>query len=408
MLEAVCGEGSKAVKQAKAIGKYVLHPAPLRLTEGRRTVSLTPRELDVLAMLLEANGEIVSKVVFMETIWHGSFVDPGNLTQTIYLIRKAMGKLPGGGEFIETVPKQGYRIAAIALAAASSLTGPINASPAEIFEKGSSPSEEHFRLLVESVEDYAIYMLDCAGRIMTWNPGIENNYGYTAGEILGHHYSVFFASEDIKAHVPDRELAKALKHGRNGGEGWRIRKNGERFWVSFVFSAMRGPTGKLLGFATVVRDLTERKKQEDAMLRMEALLRRERDRLSAAAESSMDAFFICEAVRTPEGEIEDFIFTYLNTNVEKMVSIPREVLLRGKMCELLPINRTLGLFEEYKRVVLTGKPYVAEFPVRAENVTSEWVRVQAVRLEDGVAITASDITDRRKAARGLQAAVPGV
>jgi PAS domain-containing protein len=131
------------------------------------------------------------------------------------------------------------------------------------------------------------------------------------------------------------------------------------------------------------------------MLCMEALLRRERDRLSAAAESSMDAFYICEAVRTPEGEMEDFIFTYLNTNVEKMVSIPRDVLLRGKMCELLPINRTLGLSEEYKRVVLTGKPYVAEFPIQAENVTSEWIRAQAVRLEDGVA----------KATCGLQAAV---
>lgn len=230
---------------------------------------------------------------------------------------------------------------------------------------------------------------------------------YTAEEVLGQHYSLFFAPEDIKAHVPDRLLAKALKHGRYSGEGWRIRKNGERFWVSYVFSTMRSPTGKLLGFATVVRDLTERKQHEDAMLRMEALLRRERDRLRAAAESSMDALFICEAVRTPEGEVEDFTFTYLNANVEKMVSIPRDVLLRGKMCELLPINRALGLFEEYKRVVLTGKPYVAEFPIQAENVTIEWVRVQAVRLEDGVAITASDITERRKTARGLQGADPG-
>jgi hypothetical protein len=77
------------------------------------------------------------------------------------------------------------------------------------------------------------------------------------------------------------------------------------------------------------------------------------------------------------------------------------------MCELLPINRTLGLFEEYKRVVLTGEPYVAEFPVQAENVTSEWIRVQAVRLEDGVAITASDISERRKGTYGLQAALRG-
>jgi PAS domain S-box-containing protein len=395
------------VKQGKSLGRYVLHPAPLRLNEGRRTVSLTARQLDVLAILVKANGEIVPKSTFIETIWRGSFVDPGNLTQTIYLIRKAMGKLPDGGEFIETVPQQGYRIAARALVPPPFLSGPMKLSPAEIFESGSSPSEEHFRLLVESIEDYAIYMVDCAGRVMTWNPGIENNNGYTAEEVLGQHYSVFFVPEDIRDRVPDRQLARALKHGRYSGEGWRIRRNGERFWASFVSSAMRSPTGKLLGFANVVRDSTERKRQEDAMLRMEALLRRERDRLSAAAESSMDAFFICEAVRTPEGEIEDFMFTYLNTNVEKMVSIPRDVLLRGKMCELLPINRTLGLFEEYKRVVITGKPYVAEFPIQAKNVTSEWIRVQAVRLEDGVAITASDITERRKAAPGLPGGVRG-
>jgi PAS domain-containing protein len=73
------------------------------------------------------------------------------------------------------------------------------------------------------------------GRIMTWNPGIEKNNGYTANEVLGQHYSMFFLPEDIKAHVPDRALARALKYGRYSDEGWRIRKNGERFWASFRY-----------------------------------------------------------------------------------------------------------------------------------------------------------------------------
>jgi PAS domain-containing protein len=169
---------------------------------------------------------------------------------------------------------------------------------------------------------------------------------------------------------------------------------------------MRNEAGKLLGFAKVVRDLSPNKHQEDALLRMEALLRRERDMLNAAVESILDAFFICEAVRDASGEIEDFIFTYLNSNVEKMVARPRAVLLGGRMCELLPVNRTAGYFDAYKQVVLTGHPFIAELPVQSELVNSEWVRVQAVRLGDGVAITASDITKQKQLEAELAARPP--
>jgi PAS domain S-box-containing protein len=174
-------------------------------------------------------------------------------------------------------------------------------------------------------------MLDCAGRVLTWNRGAEHNKGYSSAEVLGQHYSLFFVPEDIEAGIPDRELASAAVKGRCSGEGWRLRKNGERFWASFLITTVRSQSGKLLGYAKVIRDLTERKRQEDALRRMEAVLRRERDRLRAAAESSMDALLICEAVRGTDGDIEDFVFTYLNSNVEKMVSIPREVLIHGKM-----------------------------------------------------------------------------
>jgi diguanylate cyclase (GGDEF)-like protein len=121
----------------------------------------------------------------------------------------------------------------------------------------------------------------------------------------------------------------------------------------------------------------------------------ERDRLHGASESSMDALFICDAVRDAKGEIEDFLFTYLNDNVEKMVSIPIKVLLGTKMCEMLPVNRALGLFDRYKQVVLTGQPMAYEFSVSDKHVRISWVRVQAVKLRDGVAITASDISERK-------------
>ncbi|MGD0798441.1 MAG: diguanylate cyclase [Acidobacteriaceae bacterium] len=143
--------------------------------------------------------------------------------------------------------------------------------------------------------------------------------------------------------------------------------------------------------AATVRD----RRAHEELRRANEGLERERDRFYAATESSMDSFFMCEAVRDEMGEIDDFVFTYLNSNVEKLVAIPAKALLGRRMCEVLPINRTLGLFDRYKQVVLTGEPLAYEFPIRHKDVLSSWVRVQAVKVQDGVAITASDITPRK-------------
>ena len=261
--------------------------------------------------------------------------------------------------------------------------------------RAPSRTYDRFQLLIDSVEDYAIYMLDREGRVVTWNRGAQINKGYSSQEILGKHLRTFFVPEDVSASVPEKELEAAFLTGRSAGEGWRLRKNGERFWASFVISAMRSTEGSFLGFAKVVRDLSDRKRHEDELVAMESALRQERDRLHAAAESSMDALYICETIRAPGGEIEDFTFTYLNSNVEKMVSIPRDQLLGAKMCEILPINRTTGLFDRYKHVVATGTPLVLELPIEDSNVFSSWLRIQAVKLGDGIAITASDVTKRK-------------
>jgi PAS domain S-box-containing protein len=382
------------MKQIEVFGPYALHLQPLKLMEGHRTLNLSHKKLEVLALIVKARGKTVPKEAFLQKVWQESFVEEGNLTQTIFMLRKTLGKLPDGGEFIETIPRKGYRLAAHAVGKhfkRSEITGERRSASTQISE------EEQFRLLVDSIQDYAIYMLDHAGRVATWNAGAENNTGYSRDEVIGQHFSMFFVPEDIESRVPDREISNAARKGRCIGEGWRIKKNGERFWASFVITAMRTTEGKLIGFAKVIRDLTEPKRQADALLRMEAIVRRERDRLHAAAESSLDALYICEAVRDEHGEIEDFAYTYLNSNVEKMVAIPREVLLRGKMCELLPVNRTQGFFEAYKKVVETGEPFNREFPVHARDVTSEWLHVRAVRFGDGIAITASDITERKRA-----------
>ncbi|GLV25072.1 hybrid sensor histidine kinase/response regulator [Sphingobium sp. Cam5-1] len=123
-------------------------------------------------------------------------------------------------------------------------------------------SEERFRLLVESVTDYAIYMLDPVGTITSWNAGAERCKGYTADEILGQNFSRFYSDEDRMAGIPSRALETATREGRFEAEGWRIRKDGSRFWANVVIDAIRNPMGHLIGFAKITRDLTERRESQ--------------------------------------------------------------------------------------------------------------------------------------------------
>ena len=127
--------------------------------------------------------------------------------------------------------------------------------------------EERFRLLVEAVRDYAIFMLDPEGRILTWNAGAERIKGYRAEEAIGKHFSIFYPPEDIQARKTEKELEIVRQEGRFEEEGWRVRKDGSRFWADVVITALRDEAGGLYGFGKVTRDLTERKLTEDILLR---------------------------------------------------------------------------------------------------------------------------------------------
>ncbi|MEV4393136.1 PAS domain S-box protein [Nonomuraea sp. NPDC049607] len=126
-------------------------------------------------------------------------------------------------------------------------------------EQAVRDSEERFRLLVQNVVDYAIFMLDDQGRIVSWNAGAERIKGYRAEEILGTHFSVFYPPEDVAAGKPAMELEVAVADGRWEEEGWRVRKDGTRFWASVVITALYDDRGELRGFGKVTRDLTERR-----------------------------------------------------------------------------------------------------------------------------------------------------
>jgi PAS domain S-box-containing protein len=130
-----------------------------------------------------------------------------------------------------------------------------------------------FRLLIESVKDYAIFLLDVDGTVLTWNPGAARLKGYEAGEIVGRHFSAFYPRVDIDAGKCERELELAAAEGRFEDEGWRVRKDGSWMWANVVITALRDESGALRGFGKVTRDLTERKAAEDQLRESEERLR---------------------------------------------------------------------------------------------------------------------------------------
>jgi PAS domain S-box-containing protein len=138
---------------------------------------------------------------------------------------------------------------------------------------GDPRSDAPFRVLVESVQDYAIFMLDVEGRVLTWNIGAERLKGYRAHEIVGSSFERFYPPDAIQRGWPREELRRAAAEGRIEDEGWRLRKDGSRFWASVVITALRDSTGRLIGYGKVTRDLTERREHEAELARSEEQLR---------------------------------------------------------------------------------------------------------------------------------------
>jgi PAS domain S-box-containing protein len=150
-------------------------------------------------------------------------------------------------------------------------------------------SEERFRLLIAGVKDYAIFMLNPHGIVETWNAGATHIKGYSADEIIGCHFSLFYPPDAIKRGLPETELRGAMMQGRFEDEGWRIRRDGSRFWANVIITAVRNASGHLIGFSKITRDLTERRRHEDDLRKSEERFRLLVDGVTEYAVMMLDA-----------------------------------------------------------------------------------------------------------------------
>ena len=177
-------------------------------------------------------------------------------------------------------------------------------SPDAGFTRPSLDTLDLHRLLVEQVQDYAIFALDPAGHILSWNAGAQRFKGYAAEEIIGRHFSVFYTAPDLDVDFPAYELEVAAREGRFEGEGWRVRKDGSHFWANVVITALRDTDGELVGFAKVTRDLTERRAAQERAIEDAKRLATEETARQMAEERAELLEDLLEQVRTQALELE--------------------------------------------------------------------------------------------------------
>ena len=263
------------------------------------------------------------------------------------------------------------------------------------FEDALTP-EGRYRLLVEAVTDYAIYMLDPEGRVTSWNAGAQRFKGYTHDEIIGRHFSQFYGEEDRKAGLPARALEISAREGKFENEGWRIRKDGSRFWAHVVIDPIRSPDGRLVGFAKITRDLTERKAAQDR-------LRQKEEQFRLLVQSVTDyALYMID----PEGYVSSW-----NLGAERIKQYRAEEIigqhfskfytegdrLKGEPQNALATARREGRFEkEGWRVRKDGTQFWA-------NIIIDPIRDETGAIIGFAKIT-RDITERRETQKALEQA----
>ncbi|MBI3968957.1 MAG: GAF domain-containing protein [Chloroflexi bacterium] len=210
--------------------------------------------------------------------------------------------------------------------------------------------DDLFRLLVESVRDYAIFLLSPTGHIMTWNEGARRLKGYADADIIGKHFSIFYPPSEIKRGKPEYELRVAIDDGRYEEEGWRLRKDGSRFWANVVITALFDSRGEHVGFAKVTRDLTERRQAEDDRKALLDLERRSRTETEATLERLRAVQLVTEAALA-HLRLDDLLQELLDRVTESLVVDTAAILLMSDDGQRLVARAAKGVEEEVDRGV---------------------------------------------------------
>ncbi|PDS81283.1 PAS domain-containing sensor histidine kinase [Rhizobium sp. L43] len=256
--------------------------------------------------------------------------------------------------------------------------------------------EGRFRLLVDAITDYAIYMLSPEGIVTSWNTGAQRFKGYKPSEILGEHFSRFYLEEDRAAGIPARALATAAEQGRFEGEGWRQRKDGTRFWAHVIIDPIRRPSGELIGYAKITRDLTERRAAEKAIRQSEEQFRRLIQGVSDYAIYMLD----------PNGNVSSW-----NFGAERIKGYrPKEIIGRHFSTFYTPEDRAAGVPETALNIARAEGRFEREgWRVRKDG-TRFWASVVIDVIRDdeggvlGFAKITRDITEKMETQRALEQA----
>ncbi len=250
-------------------------------------------------------------------------------------------------------------------------------------------SERNFRLLVESVKDYAIFMLDPTGHVLTWNAGAQRFKGYAADEIIGQHFSRFYPPDALKAGLPAHELEVAEATGTFEDEGWRVRKDGTLFWANVVITVLRDSSGELVGFAKVTRDLTQRRDHEESLRQSE-----ERFRLLVEGVSDYAIFML---------DVNGIVATW-NAGAQRIKGYDANEIIGRHFSTFYPADVRQSGWPDHELQVATEKgSFVDEgWRVRKDGTTF-WASVTITALRDsqgrllGFAKLTRDLTDQKRA-----------
>ena len=335
----------------------------------------------------------------MVAAWFGG-LGPGLLTTALGMLAADYFFLPPQGSFtgpsVAALPLALFAVQGVVI---SSLTEALRAArgraetsalDAKNRQEKLRRSEERFRLLVQGVEDYAIFMLDPEGRVASWNEGAERIKEYSANEIIGKHFSVFYTREDAERGHPEEVLRVAMEEGRYEEEGERVRKDGSRFWATVLITALRDEEGNLRGFSKVLRDITERKEAEKKLRENEELYR-------SVVEQATENIFLVD-VKTRR-------IIQANAALHHSLGYSNEELRRLTLHDIVAHNSE-NIERNVQHILEERRHFIGERQYRRKDGSLMYVEVGASALSYGgrevICVVAHDISERKRAEAALR------